>query len=1052
MRLHRLAVSDFGCIREADVHFQAGVNVLHGPNDHGKSTLVRALRMALLLPHTSSVASPYVPWDRPASLPEVTLVFETAPQRIWRLYKCFGGGTTSGAKLEGSRDGVAFYADCSGKHVDRRLWELLQWGGAKPGGRGSKRGIPRTFLGTVLLGDQADVTAVLEANLANDPDVTGKERLTAALDAFAQDPFFDAVMSEASAKVEEAFTNTGRRKRGRGSPFTEVSEAVKRANETFRRLEEQVSLGQGHRNRVAELAEQGRALVRSHQQAAEVVERARHAEVHLEARSAAEEELERATSRLAEHRSWVDAAKRTAAAVAALTADLSAAASRMEGLQSRLAAAREALQEREQALARVRSDEVERERTLRQQALHNDVLRLDAAVREAEGRLGSAREAAAQLARRDTLEEQLADSEEVRDRAKQAAAESLASIERSKSVLEAIRGAELIRGLARAEAELEAAQRATGDAAAARASAVEAEKNAAVLRASLPSNPPSQAVVASLEALQSALALARARLGGGLAITLRGAPGATATADGEDADPTSVIEATRRAEVRIGDAVVVIEAGEKTARDQAQSLAARFELEAGPVLSAAGCADLAGLKAQLDGAAAIEAQVQAALALGARHEERAVLEDRTAAQLAERTQVVERLRSRVAGVDRAAAEELLRATKVGADPGGRRVQLERSQARAEQKAAAAQAELQRSEVALASVRERLAGVRDVLARAGQEPPEGWAQAARDAVEEHRGLAAEREGCQTRLTALESERGVAISTAENACAVAREHLESARRAHEQGTTELAALRADDARLKGELSVREERAATVDLAADESAAVAARTAMAALPLEAADVDPEAAEAALVVAARTLAAHEGELQQAKGALATVGGGVAEERRDQAREALTLAEGEEHAVELDYDGWQMLTSALREAENEAGSHLGRALAVPVSERFAALTEGRYGPVLLDAQLSAQGLTAAGESRPLSALSAGTQDQLATVLRLTVAAQLGTVVVLDDHLAQTDAGRGAWMADLLKACATEAQVVMLTCRPGEHIALEDVHAVDLGAVIRRAP
>ena len=94
MRIHRLRVTDFAAIREADIEFGPGLNVLYGPNDLGKSTLADAIRLALLLPHTSTIIEPYVPWTGGQD-PVVELTFETEPQRIWRVRKEFGKGGSS---------------------------------------------------------------------------------------------------------------------------------------------------------------------------------------------------------------------------------------------------------------------------------------------------------------------------------------------------------------------------------------------------------------------------------------------------------------------------------------------------------------------------------------------------------------------------------------------------------------------------------------------------------------------------------------------------------------------------------------------------------------------------------------------------------------------------------------------------------------------------------------------------------------------------------------------------------------------------------------------
>jgi uncharacterized protein YhaN len=84
--------------------------------------------------------------------------------------------------------------------------------------------------------------------------------------------------------------------------------------------------------------------------------------------------------------------------------------------------------------------------------------------------------------------------------------------------------------------------------------------------------------------------------------------------------------------------------------------------------------------------------------------------------------------------------------------------------------------------------------------------------------------------------------------------------------------------------------------------------------------------------------------------------------------------------------------------------------LAGPVGTRFAELTGRRYRELRIDAALKAEGLGVAGataEARTvLKALSVGTRSQLAALVRLTIADQLDSAIVLDDHLVHTDVSR----------------------------------------------
>ena len=69
MWIRRIEVRHCAGIAAGAVDLQRGFNVLHGPNELGKSTLVSALRAAFLLSATSSHASALQDWNaQPAFL------------------------------------------------------------------------------------------------------------------------------------------------------------------------------------------------------------------------------------------------------------------------------------------------------------------------------------------------------------------------------------------------------------------------------------------------------------------------------------------------------------------------------------------------------------------------------------------------------------------------------------------------------------------------------------------------------------------------------------------------------------------------------------------------------------------------------------------------------------------------------------------------------------------------------------------------------------------------------------------------------------------------
>ena len=95
-------------------------------------------------------------------------------------------------------------------------------------------------------------------------------------------------------------------------------------------------------------------------------------------------------------------------------------------------------------------------------------------------------------------------------------------------------------------------------------------------------------------------------------------------------------------------------------------------------------------------------------------------------------------------------------------------------------------------------------------------------------------------------------------------------------------------------------------------------------------------------------------------------------------------------------------------------GQRISAALCAAGQRRIAGLTAGRYGELALGPQLDATAIELGGSEREFGALSVGTREQIALVLRLGIAEALGTFVVLDDQLTQTDGTRMGWMRRLL--------------------------------------
>ncbi|MBT3223025.1 MAG: AAA family ATPase, partial [Proteobacteria bacterium] len=377
MRFLSLEVSHFGCVRSAKVGFAPGLNVLFGPNDLGKSTLAQAMRAVLLLQHTSGIARQFTPWDSDET-PQVAITFQTEEQRIWRVKKRFGKGARGASTFESSRDGTTFTTEAKAREVDGRIRSLLGWGVASPGGKSAPRGLPRSFLSTLLLGEQADVVGIFNQTLQADTDESGKRKLTAALQAFAQDPLFKFILDQAQAKNDEAYTAKGVRKRGRTSPFALIADEVNQAKKSLEGLRRQLVETEEAELRVQELAEkrpeleEAVAKAKEHRQEIEEVER------RWVLGASIKEKLDQATSVLTQNRAIVESVNAGQQRLSEIRLELKNAGDVVVGKEQKANLANGAHRDAEALLRRLSSAESAQTRTIEKQKLENEKLSLEA--------------------------------------------------------------------------------------------------------------------------------------------------------------------------------------------------------------------------------------------------------------------------------------------------------------------------------------------------------------------------------------------------------------------------------------------------------------------------------------------------------------------------------------------------------------------------------------------------------------------------------------------------------------------------------------------------
>lgn len=136
MKLTRLKVEQFRQFRHPVVldSLESGINLITGPNESGKSTLVRAIRAAFFERFKSSSVDDLQPWGNSSAAPQVSLDFDWQDSR-WRLVKTFVKQKRCDLQV-----GAESY---SGEEAEDKIAELL---GFQFAGRGASKaehwGIP----------------------------------------------------------------------------------------------------------------------------------------------------------------------------------------------------------------------------------------------------------------------------------------------------------------------------------------------------------------------------------------------------------------------------------------------------------------------------------------------------------------------------------------------------------------------------------------------------------------------------------------------------------------------------------------------------------------------------------------------------------------------------------------------------------------------------------------------------------------------------------------------------------------------------------------------
>jgi hypothetical protein len=1072
MQLIRLQVSNFAAIGQAEIEFGPGLNVLYGPNDLGKSTVAESIRLALLLPHTSSHSQPYVTWSGGGE-PFVELTFASEEQRIWRVRKQFG--RTGSSQLDFSKNGKDFEDVERGRGVDGKLREILRWGIPEPGGMNAPKGLPGSFLASALLSTQEDVSGILRSTLQDDSTGSGKDQIAAALQAIAQDPLFIELLRKTQERRDAAYTEKGAKKKAKGSIFQEAADRVNEARYEKDRWQETVDASEGEESRLRDLTARRESKREKLANAA-----AHYASLELLARQTADRfvsqervrQAEGELNRIHKLRSDVEAGERRLTEMTRRAGDsdsaVESAKQRHTQAQAKLAAAREAarLEQSDPAFSDtqilLRKNEAER-------ALQKAELNIQT-ILAAKGLADAASQKQSELQEQERVVKEKAKALlDVEAREKQASDE-LVHCDLLKKILElqnAIRQRKAAQDEAVRRTQLETRFRSASD------------ERARLVAQRAAITVPQDRSLASMRRLAEDLAAARGALNVGLVATLtpyRPIELALRTDGGETTSRSTAqpqeIEANAEFELTIaGIATIHVKGGRREAQAKVAALEERWKDEVQPHFSAALVSDLEGLAGKIDEARHLDATIKHhEVDLRSLEEQISPLSG-VAEKLRDATEFAEALHRALgfADLDRLGAEVTALEPGAATKLTRRGQQLSATLDEARQKAnqfrkdrAVAEERARYLEQALHSAN----AARDLALQSFPQGVDAALTAVNSERESHvrqiRSLSATLESLLEKIAARDKRLRTAEQTAQNELHQAAIGMEAARKEREAVIAERAS---EEGGLKELRNLRD--ATNLALAEDTLRLAKERFELLPVPSRIVDNDEAIAAKSEVTALQSdLAFLNDEFNQAKGALEHIGGAVARERLSEATEALELAERREKEIEADSEAWKLLLEQMKEADAAQASNLGMALTPAIADRFTALTRDRYQNVKLNAQLGTDGVVLAGAVRSAFSLSLGTRDQLSTLFRLSLAEYLATAVVLDDQLVQSDGPRMQWFQELLYEKAKLFQIVVLTCRPSDyllstsfvpangpiHLDMNDhpVRAVDLGRALRR--
>jgi chromosome segregation ATPase len=975
----------------------------------------------------------------------VEITFQTEAQRIWRVKKQFGRDGSS--LLQESRDGQNFEDVERGRRVDAKLREILCWGIPEPGGAGGAKGLPTSFLATVLLSPQDDVTAALESSLDADATSSAKDQIAAALQAVAQDPLFVALLRETQARRDAAYTDKGAKKTAKGSVFKEAAERVKYTREEKEKLERIVVDSEGVERQLRELTDR-------RVQKQEALAAANSFAANLEAFAAQAKCLSVASEQVRLAQEDVLRIQRIGDQAADAERDLTGLVEKIREAEQELSIARNRQSEADAALRAAEeswqaegSDPGVTDTVVRQQ-LELRKSESDRVAHESQQRIDAVLAAQKLVNALDEAGREFKDQQEQAKVALESASKAGAKSSVADEQLQRCDLLERALDVLTANRQVQDAQISLDKEVALRARLETASREQVVLseRRSAITVPP-HAAVGAMRKLSRELDAALAALDVGFVVTVKPKVNVDIQVrkDGQELDSNSLtkpveIEANAEVEVSIAEiATVSVRGGRRSAQERALDLKERWRQQVQPHLTAAAVSDLEGLEGKIAEAQQLDVNLKAKDSeMESMRAQIAELAD-SAEALRVASERLEACRTLLGDVELETLTADIKELGTDSVAGLRSRRQELSKIAAEARRIANETSNEQTLADERTRRTRLAldeasAARDAALTAFPDGVSAALDAARAALA---AADSEKENITSELASLErtiDQRKKGIDAALN---VARTNAAQAKIEVDTAQGLLTIAKTNHASQQGRLvELRRQRDAENPMAAEASVSQAIQR-HGALPVPdriVTDAEVSTAQANVARIKSELESVERDIHKAHGALEQVGGAVARERLRDATEAFELAEHQDKEVEAEYEAWKLLLEQMKEADAAQASNLGQALVPAIATRFQELTNRRYQTVQLTAQLATEGVMVSGTLRSTELISVGTREQLSTLYRLALAEYLRTVIVLDDQLVQSDDTRMDWFRKLLTEKAQDFQIVVFTCRQSDYL------------------